>query len=134
MSSKPRWTKAEDAIIIENQKQKRAEIVRLLRASGFERTENAISRRYQRLGICRRATPKPRMGKAKRPLTVAERARFDLLEALILKTKAMIEARELQPEKRGSPTIQAVDMVLRGCNQNPGVLDEFVAITRGESA
>lgn len=25
MSSKPRWTKAEDAIIIENQKKKRAE-------------------------------------------------------------------------------------------------------------
>lgn len=134
MSSKPRWTRAEDAIIIENQKKKRAEIVRLLRALGFERTGIAISRRYQRLGICRRATPNPRMGKAKRPLTSVERARFDLLEALILKTKAMIEARELRPENPGSPAMQAVDIVLRGCNANPGILDELVEITREESA
>ena len=134
MSSKPRWTKAEDAIIIENQTRKRAEIVSLLRASGFERTENAISRRYQRLGICRRATPKPRMGKAKRPLTPTEQTRFDMLEALILGTRARIEAGELRPENPGSPAMQAVDIVLRGCNANPGILDELVEITREESA
>lgn len=133
MSSKPRWTKAEDAIIIENQKKKRAEIVSLLRASGFERTENAISRRYQRLGICRRATPIPRVRKAKRPLTVAEQVRLNALEALILEARARIEAGVLRPEKPGSPAVQAVDIVLRGCNANPGILDELVEITREES-
>ena len=53
----------------------------------------------------------------------------------ILKTKAMIEARELRPENPGSPAMQAVDIVLRGwCNANPGILDELVEITREESA
>jgi len=127
-----RWTKAEDTILIENQKCKRAEIVKMLQAAGFpERTQNAISRRYQRLGICRRAMPTPRMGKAKRPLTPTEQTRFDMLEALILGTRARIEAGGLRPENPGSPAMQAVDIVLRGCNANPGILDELVVVTQG---
>ena len=133
MSEKRRWTEIEDEILVKNQTRKLREIVQVLNAAGFERSESAVSQRYQKLGIRRRAVPKS-VARQRRPLTSAERARFDLLEALILKTKAMIEACELRPENPGSPAMQAVDIVLRGCNANPDILDELVEITREENA
>ncbi len=132
MSEKRRWTEIEDEILVKNQTRKLREIVQVLNAAGFERSESAVSQRYQKLGIRRRAVPKS-VERQRRPLTPAEEARFGVLGCVLRSTRDRIASGELRTAGGASPAAEAVDIILSGINANPGILDELVAMRLGHS-
>lgn len=122
------WTKTEDRILLNNHAELTyREIAQLLQVAGYTRSEDAIGGRL-------RALRKSRYHKYHtHPVTRTEQIRYNVLESAIIRTRNRILSGELRTEQPGSPAVQAVDIVLRGCNQNPGILDELVEITREES-
>lgn len=127
-----KWQPAESRIVWDNQHMQYGEIAQLLQAAGYLRDAEMVRSHLKTLK--KRQTQRPRAQQHTRPSGIDDRARYAVLEALILEARARIESGVLRLEKPGSPAVQAVDIVLRGCNANPGILDELVVMMREESA
>ncbi len=127
-----KWQPAESRIVWDNQDLKCREIAELLESAGYARNANMVRSHLNTLK--RREAKRLERQQRPNPFRADEQARYRALESIILEALARIEAGELRPEVAGDPTAQAVDIVLKGCRANPGILDELIAVRRERRA